>query len=442
VTLSEKKPSAERCIGCLEEADLIIIGAGPAGLFCAIKAASSIHNKNKRILLLEKMGSPGRKLLVSGSGSCNITHDGNIQKFLSHYGEHGRFLRPALLSFTNRDLISFFGGKGLAMIAEESGKVFPVTKRSRDVLDILVRECKIHKIRLRCGEKVLSLSKGGHGFEVVTEDRSYLSPLVVVATGGCSYPATGSSGDGYRFARALGHNIIKPGPALTPLYIKDYPFHELAGISIPDVQISLEHPATTRINCGDILFTHEGLSGPAILDFSRFIAPGDILRLSFIPPGKRRKLEAWFLKSTGEKGSKSLKTLLGDLPTSFCRPVSFIPGRLIAKILEISGIPAELKCAHLSRQMRITLFNNLTGLPLEVSKLGGYDIAMVSRGGVDLREVNSKTMESRLVKGLYLVGEVLDVDGDTGGYNLQATFSTGALAARSITLKLAKVEGI
>jgi predicted Rossmann fold flavoprotein len=415
-----------------EEADLIIIGAGPAGLICAIKAASSIHNKNKRILVLEKMGSPGRKLLVSGSGRCNITHNGNIQEFFSHYGEHGMFLRPALLSFTNRDLISFFEGTGLAMITGESGKIFPVTERSRDVLDILVRECKVHRISLRCGQKVLRLAKKRHGFEIVTEDRSYLAPMVVVATGGCSYPATGSSGDGYRFAGALGHHIIEPGPALTPFYIKDYPFRELAGISIPNVKVSLKHSAIIRTNCGDILFTHEGLSGPAILDFSRFISPGDIIRLSFFPSERRQELEAWFLKSARENGSKSLKTLLEELPSSL--DLNIPPARLIAKILEISGIPAELKRAHLSRQMRITLLNNLTDLPLEVLKLGGYDTAMVSRGGADLREVNSKTMESRLAKGFYLVGEVLDVDGDTGGYNLQAAFSTGVLAAKSITM--------
>jgi len=414
---------------------LIIIGAGPAGLFCALRAASSASNKDKRIIVLEKMGSPGRKLLVSGSGRCNITHKGDIQEFLSHYGEHGRFLHPALHSFTNRDLISFFEGKGLAMITEDSGKVFPVTRRSRDVLDILVQECIVNGVRLLCGQRVRSLSREEHGFEVVTEDRSFVSPLLVVATGGLSYPATGSSGDGHLLSRGLGHNIIEPGPALTPLYIKDHPFHELAGISIPDVMVSLQNPAMTRTNCGDILFTHEGLSGPAILDFSRFIAPGDIIRLSFIPECSRQDLEAWLLKSAVEMGAKSLKRLLDDLPTHLGPAVSFIPARLMARILEISGIPDELKCAQLTRQMRINLCNNLIGRPLEVSKLGGYDVAMVTRGGADLREINPKTMESRLVKGFYLVGEVLDVDGDTGGYNLQAAFSTGALAARSITMK-------
>ncbi|MHC1688087.1 MAG: NAD(P)/FAD-dependent oxidoreductase [Methanothrix sp.] len=467
---SEIRPSVKKNLNCREEADLIIIGAGPAGLFCAIKAAGSIHDDrkkhNSRIIVLEKKGTPGRKLLISGSGRSNITHGGDIQEFFSHYGEHGRFLRPALLSFKNKDIVSFFAEKGLAMIEEESGKIFPATGRSKDVLDILVRECEARRISLQCGQKVLSISKKDHGledgsengsedgfedgsddrfkhgiesgFEVATEDGSYRSPLLVIATGGCSYPATGSSGDGYRFARDLGHNIIEPGPALTPIFIKDYPFRELAGVSIPDVQVSLQHSEKTLTNCGDILFTHEGLSGPAILDFSRYIMPGDTVRLSLMPQEKRRELEAWFLKSTKENGGRSLKTLLEDLPPAFCRSAQSIPGRLTAKILEISGIPAELKGSQLSRHLRITLLNNLTGLPLQVARLGGWDIAMVSRGGVDLQEINSRTMESRLVKGLYLVGEVLDVDGDTGGYNLQAAFSTGALAAGSIAKKLAR----
>ena len=283
---SEIWPSAKKNINYREEADLIIIGAGPAGLFCAIKAAGSIHDDrkkhNSRIIVLEKKGTPGRKLLISGSGRSNITHGGDIQDFFSHYGEHGRFLRPALLSFKNKDIVSFFAEKGLAMIEEESGKIFPATGRSKDVLDILVRECEARRISLQCGQKALSISKKDHGsedgsddrfkhgiesgFEVATEDGSYRSPLLVIATGGCSYPATGSSGDGYRFARDLGHNIIEPGPALTPIFIKDYPFRELAGVSIPDVQVSLQHSEKTLTNCGDILFTHEGLSGPAILD--------------------------------------------------------------------------------------------------------------------------------------------------------------------------------
>lgn len=411
--------------------DLIIIGAGPAGLFSAINSSL----KNKRILILEKNESPGRKLLVSGSGHCNITHDGDMLEFLDRYGDHGRFLRSALRSFTNCDLTSFFKGRGLPMVMAEGGKIFPGTMRSRDVLDVLMKECSAHNIHLRFRQKVESIVRSGDGFEVISVNHTYWSRLVVIATGGRSYPATGSTGDGYSFARGLGHNIVEIGPALTPVYIKDYPFSELAGTSFSGMDISLNRGRKIKDWRGDVLFTHQGLSGPGILDLSRYIRAGDTLKLAFLPAGKREALEEWLLDRTGKDGGKGLKSVLVDLPYSLLPSQTLrlpLPTRLITRILEVSGIPASLKCAHLTREMRTLLADNLTGFPMIVLRLGGFDVAMVTRGGVDLKEVNSKTMGSKLVKGLYLVGEVLDVDGDTGGYNLQAAFSTGMLAARSI----------
>lgn len=408
-----------------QEYDLIIIGAGPAGLFCAINSSL----ENKRILLLEKNESPGRKLLVSGSGRCNITHDGDMEKFLDHYGDHGKFLRHALLNFTNINLISFFEERGLTMIQAEGGKIFPGTLRSSDVLEVLIKECWARNIHIKCGLKVKSIARSEEGFEVISNDQIYRSRLLVIATGGCSYPATGSTGDGYGFARDLGHKIIEIAPALTPVYIKDYQFSELAGISFPNMDVSLYRDRKIKDWRGDILFTHQGLSGPGILDQSRHIITDDILKISFVPSKKRKALEDWLLDRTKMDGGRGIRSVLADLDLSHSQP---LPSRLISKILELSEIPADLKCAHLAREMRALLVNNLTSFPMAVAKLGGFDIAMVTRGGVDLKEVNSKTMESRLVKGLYLVGEVLDVDGDTGGYNLQAAFSTGMLAARSI----------
>jgi predicted Rossmann fold flavoprotein len=402
-----------------EEFDLIIVGAGPSGLFCAINTC----NKDKKILLLEKKRSPGRKLLISGSGHCNITHDGDVRSFLDHYGDHGRFLRPAILSFSNLDLISFFDGMGLAMIQEKDGKIFPETLRSKDVLDVLLKECSLRNIDLRCGQEVKSLTRCEDGFEVISKEQIYRSPLLVIATGGRSYPATGSTGNGYRFTKALGHSIIEIGPALTPVFIKDFPFSELAGISFPDMEIMLFRNKKIKSTQGDILFTHKGLSGPGILDLSRDIRAGDTLKLAFLKADRRKDLEEWLLERIEVDGARKLRSVLKDLD---------LPARLMARILELSKIPNDLGCAHLTRTMRANLIDNLTGFPMVVSELGGFDIAMVTRGGVDLREVNSKTMESKLVKGLYLVGEVLDVDGDTGGYNLQAAFSTAMIAAKSI----------
>jgi predicted Rossmann fold flavoprotein len=407
--------------------DLIIVGAGPSGLFCALNSMQ----KGKKILILEKKSSPGHKLLITGSGQCNITHDGDIQDFLNHYGDHGRFLRPALLGFTNRDLISFFNEKGLGMIREKGDKMFPETKRARDVLNVLIMQCQELGVAIECNQAVKSITRNEGGFLVNCEGSSYRSRLLVIATGGCSYPATGSSGDGYRFAEILGHRIAEIGPALTPLLIKDYPFSDLAGLSFPDMKISLYRHAKIREHRGDILFTHEGLSGPGILDLSRYIRAEDVLKLSFVPEDKREALEKWLVDKARQNGGRSLLSVLADLPT-FVPPCVPLPLRLIRRILEISGIASYLQMAQLTREMRSCLIDNLTGLYLVVSDLCGNNQAMVTRGGVETIEVNPKTMQSRLVKGLYLVGEVLDVDGDTGGYNLQAAFSTGMLAARSI----------
>jgi predicted Rossmann fold flavoprotein len=397
--------------------DLIIVGAGPSGLFCAINSMQ----KGKKILILEKKNSPGHKLLVSGTGQCNITHDGDIRDFLDHYGDHGRFLRPALLGFTNRDLISFFEKKGLGMIREKGDKMFPETKRARDVLNILIEQCR------ELGNE--------DGFFVSCDGVNYRSRLLVIATGGRSYPATGSSGDGYRFAGIFGHRIAEIGPALTPILIKDYPFSDLAGLSFADMNTSLYRHAKIRVHRGDILFTHEGLSGPGILDLSRYIRAGDVLKLSFVPDDKRKALEEWLVDRARQDGKRSLLSVLADLSHLELPIVPLYP-RLIKRILEISGIANDLQMAQLTREMRSCLIDNLAGLSLVVSDLCGYNTAMVTRGGVETVEVDPKTMQSRLVRGLYLVGEVLDVDGDTGGYNLQAAFSTGMLAARSIKIDL------
>lgn len=408
--------------------DLIVIGAGPSGLFCALGSCLA----GRRVLVLEKKESPGRKLLISGSGRCNLTHDGDIKAFLGQYGSQdggheggqGRFLRPALLGFDNRDLISFFEDRGLPMAQTEGGKVFPESLRSRDVLQVLVEECRACAVEVRYGQEARSVLASEEGFRVSTREGVYQSPLLVIATGGCSYPATGSTGDGHRFARDLGHNVTELGAALTPVYVKDYPFPDLSGISFPQMDISLyrNNKKIEEIR-GDLLFTHRGLSGPGILDLSRYIRPGDTLKLSFVKGMKREEAEGWLQGKVCRDGARGLRSLLGELG---------LPPRFTRRIVEVSGIPPDIKGSQVTREMRALLAENLTGFPAVVEDLGGYEIAMVTRGGVDLREVNPKTMESRIIKGLYLVGEVLDVDGNTGGYNLQAAFSTGMLAARSI----------
>lgn len=411
----------------IQDYDLIVVGAGPSGLFCAINS----FQKGKRILILEKKNSPGHKLLISGSGQCNITHAGEISDFLEHYGDHGRFLRPALLGFTNCDLISFFARSGLGMVQEKGGKVFPESMQSRDVLNVLTAQCRELGIEIKCGQAARSISRIEDGVLVSCTGGRYRSRLLVMATGGCSYPATGSSGDGYGFARILGHSISEIGPALSPVIIKNYLFSDLAGLSFSDLKISLYRQIKIKEHRGDILFTHDGLSGPGILDLSRYIQAGDMIKISFIPAERREELEKWLVEKSRNDGKKRLMSALAGMPQSLPAGLQ-LSIRLTKRLLQISGIALDLQLSQLTREMRNRLIDNLTGLSLVVSDVCGFNAAMCTRGGVLTAEVDPKTMQSRLVQGLYLVGEVLDIDGDTGGYNLQAAFSTGMLAARSI----------
>jgi predicted Rossmann fold flavoprotein len=402
---------------------IAIIGGGPAGLFCALQAAG----ESRRVLVLEKKPSCGRKLLITGSGQCNLTHDGGIAEFFSHYGDHGPFLRPALRGFTNRDLVAFFEERGLRMTVEVGGKIFPATKRSSDVLFLLLSECARRGVEVICNQAVRRVAKVDGRFVVETGTASYRADAVAIATGGASYPATGSTGDGYHVARELGHTITDIAPALTPVMVQDYPFADLAGISFENLPLSLFRAGKkVRQASGDLLFTHAGLSGPGVLDLSRFILSGDVLKVSFFPGRDQEAVRNQVTDAIAGSGTRQVKTVLAGLP---------LPERFAKRLLEHAGVAPDLTCSHLPKQARQDIIASLTGLPFTVLRLGGFDEAMVTRGGVALGEINQKTMESTIVPGLYCIGEVLDVDGDTGGYNLQAAFSTGMLAAKSITGK-------
>ena len=404
----------------MENYSLIVIGGGPAGLFCSLRAAGD----GLRILIVEKGPRPGRKFLLSGSGQCNITHDGEIGSFLSHYGDNGRFLKPALMNFQNRDLVSFFTERGLPFMTEPGGKVFPLSRKASWILEVLVKECTAAGVEIRCDDPVLEVSVRDERFSIRTGQETYRADQLVIATGGITYPVTGSTGDGYIFARSLGHSVTEVGPALTAVTIQDYPFPDLAGISFPNVTISLARAGQKRRQLsGDVLLTHAGLSGPGILDFSRHIRPGDTIRISFLPGIDYQKLKETLLDRIAASGRVPVRTAL---------KVYRLPERFLNRLLTLAGLDPDLTGAHLSSKNRAALIEVLTGCPFVVSRLGEIHEAMVTRGGVARTEVNPKTMESRLVPGLFFVGEVLDIDGDTGGYNLQAAFSTAALAARRI----------
>jgi len=400
--------------------DVCVIGAGPAGFSCAIHAAIP----GRHILLLEKNRSPGNKLLLSGSGQCNFTHSGDIHDFLSHYGNHGKFLKPALFSFSNQALTAFFAQHGVIAETDGNGKIFPQTRKSADVLALLVDVCRQQNVNLRCSEPVIRVARATSGFRIATPEEHYHATVLVITTGGASYPQTGSTGDGYRFSASLEQPVTEIAPALTPLRIRNFPFAGLSGISFEHLHFSVWREGKKIADHeGDVLFTHSGLSGPGILDASREIQSGDAVRLSFVGNLTREEFAADLTKRAEENGTFYLTTLLAAYP---------IPERLNRKLLAMSGIPVDLTCAHFSSAQRSKLIANCTEFPVTVSAPGDFSVGMVTRGGVALEYVNQKTMESKIIPDLYFAGEVLDIDGDTGGYNIQSAFSTGYLAAASI----------
>lgn len=401
----------------MDTADVIIIGAGPAGLFTAI------HSKNQKVIVLEKNTSPGKKLLISGTGRCNLTHDCKLSDFFDHYDENHRFLKTALHSFTNSDLIRFFNDHGLETVVDKNGKVFPASQKAQDVLQVLLRVCMRNKVEIACNQQVVEVSKMQTGFEVKTNSDVFQSRYLVITTGGMSYPATGSTGDGYHFAKQLGHSVVPPKPSLSPVLIRDYSMASISGVSVQDKVINL-YRANRKIceNCGDIGFTHKGLSGPGILDFSRHILSNDVLKINFagINPDEFRNS---FILSTEKEGKTAIQTYLKKYE---------LPRSLVLLILQSIKIEPETRLADITKVHRNQLVAAVCEYPFTVEKVGGFNMAMVTAGGVRLNEVNPKTMESKLVPGLYFAGEVLDIDGDTGGYNLQAAFSMGFLVGKSV----------
>lgn len=400
--------------------DLLIIGAGPGGLFTAINSAGP----NIRIGILEKKARPARKLLLTGGGQCNLTHSGDIRDFYDSYGDNHRFLRAAFNEFDNYSLMDFFESRGLRLRETDEGKIFPLSGKAQDVLDLLIEECRDKDIDIFYNEPAKGLALKDDSFLVEAESKTFKAKALVIATGGKSYPHTGSTGDGYNLASSLGHLIIGPKPALTPLHISDFPLRHLSGISFDDIETSLwRNNRKIKTFRGDVLLTHRGLSGPSILNSSRYIEPGDILKLNLLAfksfEESREFLDAILIKN----GRRLIKNAIREYD---------LPERLLLSLLDMAQISEEERCAHIDRKHRNRLAELLYNLPLTVDSLGGFNIAMVTKGGINLKEINPSSMESRLIPRLFFVGEILDIDGDTGGYNLQAVFSEAYLAARHI----------
>lgn len=407
--------------------DIIIIGTGPAGLFCALNCADIPGIK---ILVLEKNSSPGKKFLLSGTGQCNITHTGNVSEFTRHYGNGGDFVKPALNAFTPASMISFLNENDIPTVEHENGKIFPESMRAIDVLSMLMELCENKGVDFRYESPAAETVYADGRFTVTIdngEKEQFHAPALVISTGGESYPATGSTGDGFKFAQSLGHKIISTAPALAPVIIRSFPFTELSGISFRNRIVSLfKNGKKTHSSAGDILFTHKGLSGPGILDMSRYISRGDVLEVSLA--GKRSdEMNEDFISESRAQGKKSIKNFLKTYD---------IPERLITVILTQEGIDPLKNVSEINKTERVKLFKSLGEYPFIVEETGNFNIAMATAGGVCRDEIERRTMESKIVPGLYFAGEVIDVDGDTGGYNIQWAFSSGKTAADAIKKKL------
>lgn len=391
--------------------DVIIIGAGPAGLFCAA-------NLNESVLVLDRMPSPGKKLLISGSGQCNLTHEEPIANYLTHYGDHGSFVKPALMACSFADTCRFFEAHGVPLETTDEGKVFP---QSRDANDVLRALLDAVRGKVRCGAEVTAVAWNDGIFTVTTDDRSFTSNHLVIATGGKSYPHTGSNGSGYQLAASLGHTIVEPKEALTPVYVKNFPLQELSGISFPNAKIQIWRSGKKlKETAGDLLITRFGFSGPGILNASRWMQKKDVLKLSFIGLTEA-EFDAVLVERTQKDGGKLVSNIFYNLG---------VPERLVKTLA-----PPEVKCAQLSAPERRRLVKAFCSYEAEIDHLGGFTAAMATAGGVSLDEVNRKTCESKLIPGLFFAGEVLDIDGDTGGYNIQAAFSTARLIAQKISAR-------
>jgi len=420
---------------------VIVVGAGAAGLMAAGQAAAM----GAETLLLEKMERPARKLRITGQGRCNLTNVDPLEQALRHFEPSGYFLRPAFYRFYNDDLRALLDELGVPTEVQRGGRVFPVSERARDVVDALGRWVDEQGVTLRTRSPASRLLvKDGRvagvevsGGQIFPRTPDPCSTAVIVATGGASYPATGSTGDGYRMAEAVGHTIVPIRPALVPLETAGQVAPRLQGLSLRNVNVSVWLDGRKEGEAfGEMLFTHFGVSGPIILTLSRRVV--DALRrdrrvtlsLDLKPALDHPALDARLLRDVEAHPKRHVQNLLKGL----------LPSKLIPVCIDLIGIPAHKVAHQITSEERKRLRTWMKGFRLEVTGHRSFEEAIVTAGGVDTSEVDPHTMASRVVPGLYFAGEVLDVDADTGGYNLQAAFSTGWVAGRSAAGYLRSIQ--
>lgn len=403
--------------------DVIVIGGGPAGLIAAAMAGK----RGKSVLLIDKNKLLAKKLRITGKGRCNITNDADMQDFINNVSTNANFLYSAFYSFTNYDVINLFNSLGLETKIERGGRVFPLSDSANDVADALIRYAENNGVRFKtCAARDIIIKEGCIVGLVTHEGEKLESDGVVIATGGVSYPLTGSTGDGYKFASKAGHKIITAKPSLVPLVVKEKWISDLMGLSLKNVKITIKSgEKLIYTDFGEMLFTHFGVSGPIILSASAHTKNTDKQYDLFIdlkPALTEASLDKRVLRDFEIYVNKNFSNTLDDL----------LPQKLIPIIVKLSGIEPSTKVNQITREQRCTLVNLLKNFPLTITGTRPISEAIITSGGVCVNEINPSTMESKVVKGLYFAGEVIDTDAYTGGFNLQIAFSTGYLAGMNI----------
>lgn len=401
--------------------DTIVVGGGPGGMMAAYAA----HQKGERVLLLEQNDRLGKKLLITGKGRCNITNQADMGDFISQVPVNASFLYSAFYSFTNQQLLELLHQYGLETKVERGGRVFPVSDRSSDVLKTLLNLLK--GVEIRTGVRVRSVeTEQGRVSGVVCYDRQKIAARkVILATGGVSYPMTGSRGDGYGMAERLGHSIVPPKASLVPLETAEAWCSDLQGLALKNVAVRVTDPKGRELysDFGEMLFTHFGVSGPVILSASSHIQQVENCRLEIDlkPALTEEQMDQRLLRDFQENCNRDFCNALDGL----------FPKKLIPVMISLSGIPPHTKVNQLTREQRMKLRELCKHLTCTLTAKRPVDEAIITSGGVSVREINPSTMESKQVPGLYFCGELIDVDAYTGGYNLQIAFSTGYLAGQS-----------
>ena len=402
---------------------IVVIGGGPAGMMAAMKAAEN----GAEVTLLEKMSRLGRKMLITGKGRCNITNASEIPEIIKNIPGNGKFLHSCIKAYDNEDVQLFFNDNGVPTKVERGMRVFPVSDKAADPVDALILKLQELGVRIITDTRVTAIKAEDNKITGVkaADGTIYPAGAVILATGGASYPGTGSSGDGYKLSEVLGHAIIKPLPALVPLETEEEWVKEAQGLSLRNVEVTLwADGEKAGQQFGEMLFTHFGVTGPIILTLSRQVAKlldeGNFVELSINlkPALTPEQLDARILRDFEKYQRKELKNAMHDL----------LPGKLIAPVLDSAYLEPDRMVNTITKEERKRLAETLQNLMLTVTKTRPIEEAIGTAGGVCVKEINPKTMESKIVKGLYFAGEVADVDAYTGGYNLQAAFSMGAAA--------------